>query len=804
MRTLWNDLRLALRGLARAPGFAAVAVLSLGTGIGAVTTIYNWTDRFILHPLPMVPDAGRLVDLETRAPGGGSWSVSYPTFRDWAERSRAVEGLFAASVEQVGVRFDQGVERAWALVATGNYFDLLGVRAVHGRTFQPGEERAAAQVVVLGHDYWMRQFRGETGVVGTTIVLNGQGFEVVGILPPRFSGNMIGLNLDLYVPLTTFPVLFGDDRLERRGSMFLEVTGRLKRGMSLAQAQDDMRRVGRELKELYPDDATEAVVQPITNEGPPATMKPVFAALLGVTGLVLLIACANVANLLLARATGRRKEIGVRLALGAGRGRLIRQLLTESGLLAAAGGLLGIALAFLGRGALMALLPPTPFPIGMDFPINARVVGVAIALSAATVVLFGLWPAVRASRPDLVPVLKDLATGGAGRSAVRSALVAGQIALAVVSLACAGLFLRAIQQSQRLDPGFRDPAGVLLVDTDLRVAGLNDSTGPRVLEQALERIRAVPGVERATASSFVPLGWSCCSSSSIRVDGYEPRQDENMSIPKAMVMGDYFETMGIELVAGRAFTAQDRAGTDNVAVVNETFARRFWKGQPAVGRQFYQEGRRFTVVGVTRDGKYRQLTESGFPLVYRLLGQGYTTGLTFHVRARSGNPRVLTETLRREVRAVHADLPFVGARTLSENMMQATIGQQIGSRTLAVFGALALLLSAVGIYGVMAYSVAQRTREIGVRVALGAAQPDIARLVVGQGVRITAVGLAIGAALALGAGQLMQSLLLGMSPRDPVTFAGVTLLLTVVALAASVVPARRAAGVDPVRALRAD
>jgi predicted permease len=679
---------------------------------------------------------------------------------------------------------------------------VLQVRALHGRTFQPGEDGRAAQVVVLGYDYWERMFAADPGVVGRSIVLNGAGYEVVGVLPPKFGGSYVGLNFDMYTLVTTQPVLLDTNPLERRGSQFMEGLGRLKPGMTIAQARDDMKRVGRELDAIYPDDANEAVVEQITEQGPPSTMRPIFLALLGVTAMVLLIACANVANLLLARATGRQLEIGVRLALGAGRARLVRQLLAESALLAVGGGLLGVLLAMVGRNGITAMVPPTPFPIGMDFPVNGRVLAVAAAISAATVAVFGLWPALRASRVDLVPVLKDLPTGSRGRAASRTVLVAAQVALAVVSLASAGLFLRAIERSRSLDPGFTAPDGLLLVDTDLRVAGLNDTTGPVVLDRVLNRFRAMPGVERAAASSFIPLGWSCCRSSTAAIDGYDPQEDENMSLVYALVSSDYFETMGIELVQGRTFTALDR-DAENVAIVNETLVRRFWPGLEPIGRRFRQSGRDFTVVGVAKDGKYRQLTDTPFPLIYRPFGQGYAAGMTFVIRSR-GNPKLLTEPLRAEARAEHGDLPIVSARTMSENMMQSTIGQQIGSRMLAVFGALALLLSAVGIYGVMAYTVSQRRREIGVRVALGAARRDITRMVVGQGLRITAFGLVAGLALALGAGRLMRGLLLGVSPSDPVTFAGVAALLLLVAVFACLVPARRAAGVDPVRAFKAE
>jgi predicted permease len=801
MNDLFQDLRLALRGLARAPGFAAVAMLSLGVGIGAVTTIYTWTDRFLLRPLPLVPSADRLVQLFTRAPEGGEWSVSYPLFRDWGERNQVFEGLAACTLERLGVRSGQGVEPAFTSLVSENYFDVLRVRALHGRTFQAGEERRAAPVAVLGHDYWIRRFSGDPAAVGQQLVVNGHGFEVVGVMPPRFGGAYMGLNLDLYLPITTLPTVLGRNPLQQRDWRFLEAFARPKPGMTLAQVRDDLGRMARDLEQTYPGGLNDAIVGPITDRGPPATLKPVFLALLGVTGMVLLIACANVANLLLARAWVRQKEFGVRLALGASRRRLVRQLLAESAVLALGGGWLGLGLAALGRDGITALVPPTPLPIGMDFPVNVRVVALAFALATVTVVVFGLGPALRASRPDLVTVLKDLRTGSRPHARARNALVAGQMALAVVSLACAGLFLRAIQRSHQLDPGFRDPASLLLADTDLRIAGLTDSAGPVVLGQVLDRLRAVPGVERVGAATFVPLGWSCCASQETEVDGYAPQDDENTAVVYSLVTADYFETMGIELVRGRSFTPSDRDGA-NVAVVNQAFVRRYWPGREPLGGRVRQGGADFTVIGVARDGHYRQVTDVPFPLVYRLLGQGYEASLTIHVRGR-GDPRLLVETLRREARAVNADFPFLDPRLMTDQMEQSTIGQQVGSRTLAVFGALALLLSAVGIYGVMAYAVSQRTGEIGVRVALGAAQPRIVRMVVGEGLRITAIGALVGGVLAFGAGRLMEGLLLGVSPSDPLTFAGVAVLLAAVAVVACLLPARRAAGVDPVVAFRA-
>jgi predicted permease len=806
MLSLLSDLRLAARTLTKTLGTTIVALLSLGLGIGAVTTVYTWTDRFLLHPLPVVTGIDRLVWLQALRRDGTRQSISYPLYRDWAERNHVFEGLGVKSMQQVGVREHdgEGAERAWGILVSDNYFDIMGARAKYGRTFFAGEENRAAQVAVLGYDFWSRRFRGDPSIVGRSIVVNGRSFEVIGVMPPRFGGSYVGLNLDIYVPITTYQALLGgDDRLKLRGSSFLEGLARLKPGVSLEAARDDMRRVGEELERLYPETITQARMAPMNEQGAPEVLKPVFAALLGVTGLVLLIACANVANLLLVRAQARSRELGVRLALGAGRRRLIRQLMTESALLAAGGGAIGISCAQLGRQGLLALIPPVPFPVATDFQISSRVLAFALGLAAVTVVVFGLWPALRASRPDLLTVLKDSPTGDRGRGRARSVLVGAQVALAVVSLVCAGLFLRAIDRAHKLDPGFRDPASLLLVETDLTIAGLADTSGREAMGRLLDRVRALPGVKGAGVGSFVPLGWSCCSSVDTEIEGYTPAAGEALDRVYSRVGDGYFETMGIELKSGRSFGLGDRAGAAPVVIVNEAFARRYWPGRDPIGLRIKQFGTWSTVVGVARDGHYRTLTDVPFPWVYRPWGQSFDPTITVHVRA-AGDPKELIPAVRRAFQAVNVDLPFLDPRSMSDQIQQSTVGQGIGARTLVVFGGLALLLAAIGIYGVMAYSVSQRTREIGVRVAIGAAFGDVTTMVVRQGLVITGVGLLIGGVLALGAGQLLRSLLLGVSPADPATYLAIAAALAAVTAVASIVPARRAAKVDPIVALKSE
>ncbi len=803
MGILMQDLRYALRSLARVPGFSAAAILSLGLGIGAVTTIFTWTDRWVLNPLPAVRNTDRLAYLQTRAPGGGSWSISYPSYRDWRERSHAFEGITVFNLQQVGLRIDGGTERAWAMVASANYFEVLAVPMQLGRGFREEEERGATQVAVLGYSFWQRRFKGDSGVLNRVLTLNGHGFTVIGVAAPRFGGAYVGLNMDLYLPVTTRTALDGERPWDQRGWQWLDGIGRLKQGVSLAAASRDMERVGRELDALFPNEENLALVRSLQSEGASAVLLPVMAALLGVTGLVLLIACANVANLLLARATSRQKELGVRLAIGAGRGRIIRQLLTESLVLGGLGGLAGMVLAYWGRNGIKSFTPAAPFPIDFETTFsNARVIGFGLAVTLGTVLLFGLAPALRASRLDLVPVLKDLPSGS-GRGRLRGALVAGQVALSLVALVCAGLFLRGLQRAQRVDLGFKDPETLLLVSTDLHLAGVPDSAGGALLDRVLERARAMPGVRAAAAGDFVPLGFGGNSSSGVEVDGYTPAKDENMSVQYARVTPGYFETMGLRILRGRAIGVEDRGGARDVAVVNEAFGRRFWPNQDPVGKQFRQWRRTYSVVGVVQDSKHKQITEAPYPFLYHALAQRYSSEFTLHLRT-TGPARTLIEPLRKELAATEANLPFLDPRTMAEQIIPATIGQRMGSRMLALFGVIALVLATIGLYGVMAYTVSQRTREIGVRVALGADAGSVSRMVLAQGLRLTAMGLALGAVLALVAGRLLRSQLFGLSPADPATFGVLALFLGGVAAAASLIPARRAARVDPLVALRSE
>jgi len=807
VESLLQDIRYALRGLRKTPGFAIVAVLTIGLGVGVNTTVFSWMRTLVLHPFPGVERPDRLLSLATSPPGSDErWSISYPGFRDWREGTRAFEGMAVSHVEQLGLRLGGPPERVWGQLVSADFFDVVGVRPQLGRTFLPEEEPAAAPVAVISHRLWQRAFGGDRSVVGRHALLNGTDVTIVGVAPERFSGLMPGLAFDLWAPVTLQPSLMPvrHSGAGQRGERWLQAFARLRAGVSLEQARGDLASVQSRLSDANPEERgfTASVVR-LRESGPSAQLVPLLTALFGVTVLVLLIACANLAGLLLARAFARTREIGIRLAVGAGRGRLARQLLTESLVIAAAGGVAGVVFAVWAQDLILPLLPSASLPLGLDFTFEPVLLLFALGAAVLTGLVFGLVPALRSSRPDLVLALKSGSGGPGGRLRAQSTLVAGEIALCVVALACAGLFLRGLQRAQMVDPGFREPDRVLLVGTDFALAGHRDSAGQALADRLLEQTRALPGVSSASLASIVPLGFGGGESDETAVEGYTPQPRENMVVAFNNVGPDYFATLGIPLLQGRGIERTDGRDALPVAVVNEAFARRYFPGASPLGRRVEQDGRRMTVVGVAGDGKYVSLAEAPQPLVYRPYSQHYVPYLTLHVRG-AGDPRRLERALRGVFERTDPNLPFLDVRTLADQMGVVTVFQRVGAWMLAAFGALALGLAAVGIYGVLSHSVGQRTREIGVRIAVGASRRDVLTLVVGGAMRLALVGLAVGLVLAVGAGQLLRSQIFGVSPLDPMTFVGVIALLAAVALLAAWLPARRAAKVDPIIALSAE
>ena len=808
LRMLTHDLKFAWRMIVRRPAFTLVAVLILGLGIGANATIFSWVERVLLQPVPGV-DAAPLIALHGTTTARDDLSFSYPNFTELrAAKPDGIEDLIAFRGVAMNLRGDGEPRRVWGQLVTANFFDVLRVRPLLGRGFLDSEAAAidSAPVAVISHDAWTRLFNADPGIIGRTVTLNARPFTVVGVAPAGFRGTLVGLGLDVFVPITMQRAFMSGDRLRNRGSNFLQVYGRLAPGATPERAQAALDVIAaRQATEHAANEGRGIVTEPLWRDGAAGMLLPVMAILMAVVGVVLLIACANLAGLLLARAAGRQREVAVRLAVGASRGRLVRQFLMESALLAVGGGLAGIALATWTSGLLMALMPPTPYPIAFDTGVNLRVVGFATVTTVVTALAFGLLPALRASRPDVSSALKDAAAaagGGAARARIRNSLVVAQVALTLLLLVCAALFVRGLTYARGVDPGFTLRNGVIAA-VDLLPNGYDEARGSAFLAQLLEAVSVIPGVESATVATAMPLDIGGGSDMGVDVDGYQPAAGEEVQAYYNRVGADYFDTMGIRIVAGRALDARDVAGRQLAVVINETMARKYWKGQDPVGRTLRYGSGPATVVGVAADGKYGQLNEVPRNYLYVSLAQNFRHDGLLIVRTQAA-PDSIMPLVHAEVRRLDPNLPLFDVRVVAEHMQLSVFIPRLASLILGVFGGLALLLAIVGLYSVVAFGVAQRTREIGVRLALGATRRDILSLVVRQGMRLALHGLAIGALLAAAAAQAIRSQLIGITPIDPLSFVGTATLLLTVAFAACVIPARRAARLDPVRALRTD
>jgi len=814
--------------LGKAPGFTLVAVLALGLGVGANSAIFSAVNAFLLRPLP-VADADQLVvPFESDRSLREFNEISYPDYVDYRDHNEVFSGLVGHYTTGAAVGGDgDGKIRSdviWGEVVTGNYFDVLGVRAALGRTFLPEEDRTPGThpVVVISHHLWQRRYASDPAIAGKTIVLNGTTFTVVGVAPREFVGTKLALGMDFWVPMMMHrQIMPNNDWLADRGTNWFDMIARLKPGVSLAQAEANMTAISRRLNETYPAkrvarERANVVVVP-EPEGRIDDRNITQAIRLGaglamvVVGAVLLIACANVANLLLVRATARRREIGIRLALGASRSRLIRQLLTESLLLALLGGALGFVIAFWTADLVLAFTPSFPsFRLALDFSPDLRVLGWTLFISLLTGVVFGLAPALQSSKPDVVPVLKGEAfTVGGGRRgwrgwSLRNLLVVTQIALSLVVLACGGLFVKSLRQTLQVDPGFQTE-NVLTMSLDPSLLGYTEEEGQRFYTELTRRIETLPEVRAATLARPLPLGDSWNSNGPVIVEGQDPPPpDGGLYTGFTIVDHKFFEAVQIPLLQGRGFTERDREGAPDVVIVNETMARRLFPNESPIGKRFRigeQSTRTREIVGVARDSKYRTLGESPQSFLFLPQLQNYRPEMTLVVSARSGIGGI-AERVRGEVDQLDARLPVYNVKTADEHIAFALWGPRTAATLAATFGFLALLLTALGLFGVMSYTVAQRTREFGIRIALGAQPRHVLKLVARQGLTFTLIGIVIGLTAAFAATRVLGGLLYGVSATDPVTFAGVALLLAAAALLACYLPARRATKVDPMVALR--
>ena len=817
MESLIADVRYAARSLWRSPGFTAVAVLTLGLGIGANSAIFTLVDAVLLRRPAGVVEPNRLVSIYTSDFSSGDFGTSsYPDFEAIRAERQVFASVAAYSFQPVSLSTGEQAEMLNATLVSAEYFSLLGLVPGAGRLIGPDDVTApgTSPVAVVSHGMWRTRFGGEPGAVGRTVRVNGREFTVIGVTPPGFRGLQGVLENELWIPITMDPALDADDLTSMGNRSFL-VVGRLADGVTAEQAQARLTALARSRFEQFPDwwrtvrgDGRKLTLRPESYARVPpqgrAVVVTMSAMLMIVVGLVLLIACANIANLLLARATGRAREIAVRLSLGATRRRLVQQLLTESVLIALLGGVAGLAAAGWVADLIVRLRPPVSFPIRLAVETDARVLWFTLGVSLLTGIVFGLLPALRASRPQLVAELKgDVVRRRAGsRYGLRDLLVVGQLAVSLVLLVGAALFLRSLGRAQAVDPGF-DAENVVLMSFALEAQGYNQARTRAFYDQLLERARALPGVEGATLATSVPLGGSY-GRRGTRIEGYTPGPGESTEINWNVVGADYFRVMRVPVMRGRAFTGLDRDGAPLVVVINEAFARRYWPGEDPIGKGISvtgAEGPFRPVVGVVADGKYRSLAEDPLPYMYLPFGQQYRAWMTLHVRS-AGDPGPVLARLRQEVQSLDPNLPIVNPTTLKEQIGIAVLPQRLAATLLSAFGVLAVLLAVIGLYGVMAYAVSQRTREFGIRTALGATWRDVVRQVVGEGLLLAGTGLVIGLAVAAAVTRFARAFLFDVSPLDPVAFGAVTLLLLGVTAVASYVPARRATRVDPMVALR--
>jgi predicted permease len=816
MNDLVQDIRYALRGLRRSPGFALVAVLTLGLGIGANTAIFSVVNAVLLRPPAQVREPDRLVWLYTSDYSGPRYGASsYADYLDFRAGATQLAGLAAFTPRSLDLGTGGAASRVLGEEVTGNYFAVLGVVPALGRVFAPDDGRAVAAqpVAVVSYGLWQRAFAGDSAVVGRAIRVNGHTFTVIGVAPPHFTGSIRGAQMDLWVPYLARNVLVpGSGDLMARGDRGLFLVGRLAPGATLAAAQTSVNVIARRLHDAYPRSWTDVHQEPraitLVAERDARVIPQLRGAVVGllgllmtVVGLMLLICCANVANLLLARAAGRQREVAIRLALGAGRGRLVRQLLTESVLLAGLGALVGVLLATWTTGLLMAFKPPLPVPVALDLSIDRGVLLFTAAVAGLAGLIFGVTPARAAARLDLVSALRRGARESAPRRrrpALRSVLVVSQVAMCVILLALAGLMLRSLRAAQAVDLGF-DPQHVALFSVELSNQGYGDARARQFYDDLARQVGSLPGVRAVSLAESTPLSLSY-NRRGVSVEGYQPAPGEDLEFGANVVGPGYFGLMRIPMARGREFTAQDRTGSLPVVIVNESFARRFWPGEDPMGTRVQNGDALRTVIGVARDSRIRSVTAEPEPYFYLPYLQGPEPNMILAVRT-AGDPAAITPAVRRDVSALDPDLP-VQAGTMEEALGVSLFPQRVGAALLSIFGALGLVLASIGLYGVVAYAVAQRTRELGIRVALGAEARDIFRVVLGHGVRLMAVGLAIGVGLALLLTRLARGLLVGVSPTDPLTLGGVAAILMVVGLVASYVPARRATRVDPLVALR--
>ena len=815
------DVRYALKWLLRSPGFAAVAILSLGVGIGFNAALFSIVDALLFRPLP-VQSPDRLVDVYTRGADGDTYATnSYPDFLDFQAKSTVFTGMLGYSPSIAAVKAGDRSRMALGEIVSGNYFQVLGVSAAIGRTLLPEDDRKGApRATVISHLLWRRDFAGDPAVLGRTLLIHGQPYTIVGVAPERFTGMVPMLQPELWTAIAwvedvepagiqdVVPSPTGTNRLDRRGQRWLFVKARLKDGETGGRAQAELSLLMNRLAVEYPKTNDKRPIATATNVRihPQAdkVLLPIAAGLMVAIGLVLVIACANVANMLLARASGRRREIGIRLAIGASRARLVRQLLTESLVLGGLGAMVGVTLAALAIRLIAALPLPIPIPVALALHIDARVLAFTTAIAAAAGLLAGVAPATRATRSDLVTDLKGdaVVTRGGRRWTMRDGLVVLQTAVTLVLLVTAGLLTRSILHAQRVDLGFRTD-GIAVLGTELGLIGYDETKSTQLMERAVERIAALPGVQSVSRVVRQPLAINYNRNTVFFPDRSTP-DDRGTPIDATWVDARYLETLAIPLLRGRNFTSTDTAKSAKVAIVNEAFVRRYAAGSDGLGRRFRvasRTGTEYEIVGVVADYKVDTVGEAATPYIHYAVTQRDFTGNVLIART-GGDASSLLASMRREVLALEPNTVFLDSQTMQSQVDAALLPARIAAQTIVLVGVVATLLAAVGLYGVVAYAVGRRTREIGIRMALGAAPGGVLGLVMRQGLTLAGAGIAAGLLLSWIAARAIASTLYGVGAADPIAWVSAIAVLLLSATLANYVPARRAARVDPSVALR--
>jgi len=817
MNQFFQDFRFALRTLRKAPGFAATVIVTLALGIGANTAIFSVVNAFLLRPMPVQNPHELVVLAVTHEGNEDPHGLSYLDYKDYREQTDKFTDLAGYDLNFVGLSADGRAERVTVSYVTSSFFPMLGVNALHGRVYQRGEgdDPGTPLNLILGHSYWKRRFAGDPGVIGKSVILNGHSATIIGVTPEYFHGTYALADMETYLPIgaqfqnkTTREVLAGRDNHNFR------VLARLKPGVGVQEAESSLAVIAKRLEAQYPktNKTVEVHVYPETSARPePNAVKqtPVISALfLSLAGLVLLVACVNVANLMLVRGTMRQKELAIRAALGAGRARLIRQLLTESLVLAGLGGLAGVAIGQWTSSLLSSIRLPVDLPILFDFRPDWRVFAYALGVALVAGLIVGLLPALRASRANVHDALRE---GGRGSSEsgkrlrARGLLVVGQVAGSLVLLVSAGLFVRSVGNAHTVNLGW-NYRGVLNLSMDVEQQGYDETRGRNFYRELERRARTVPGVDAASLAYSTPMGH-------YNNGEYVYAEGEIVDLnkrPRAagynQVTPDYFQVMGIAVLRGRGFTEQDNEAAPRVAVVNEKFAERHWPGKDAIGKRFRMKDEKeplIEVVGIARNGKYSFIFDDINEYFFLPQAQSYSAMRVLQVRTHLP-PETLTAALRNEIRALDANLPIFDVGTM-ERALQGGNGfflVNMGAIFAGSLGLLGLALAVIGVYGVVSYSASQRTQEIGIRMALGAQRGQILKMVLQQGVGLVGIGMALGLVAAFFLSRTMASFLFGVSAHDPLTFAGVSLLLGAVALAACLIPARRATRIDPIIALR--